>query len=140
MSIGLLIITHNQIGGELLDTAVNMLGYCPLLAESLALRTDSNPDRIRARAQQLAAELDQGDGVLVLTDMFGSTPSNIANSLEREGHVSVVSGINLPMLVRVLNYPHLSLAGLTAKALSGGSDGILDCSQTLPERTRGLAS
>jgi PTS system ascorbate-specific IIA component len=72
--------------------------------------------------------------------MFGSTPSNIATSLERDGHVAVVSGINLPMLVRVLNYPHLSLAGLTAKALSGGSDGILDCSQSLPERTRGLAS
>lgn len=140
MSIGLLIITHNQIGGQLLDTAVNMLGYCPLLAESLAISPDANPDRIRARAQQLAKDLDQGDGVLVLTDMFGSTPSNIASSLGREGHVAVVSGINLPMLVRVLNYPHLSLAGLTAKALSGGSDGILDCSQSLPERTRNLAS
>ncbi len=140
MSIGLLIITHNQIGSQLLDTAVNMLGYCPLLAENLDITTDANPDRIRAKAQQLAEDLDQGDGVLVLTDMFGSTPSNIANSLGHEGRVAVVSGVNLPMLVRVLNYPHLSLEGLTARALSGGSDGILDCSQSLPERTRDLAS
>ena len=140
MSIGLLIITHNQIGGQLLDTAVNMLGYCPLLAESLAINADANPDRIRARALQLAEDLDQGDGVLVLTDMFGSTPSNIATSLVCEGRVAVVSGINLPMLVRVLNYPHLSLAGLTAKALSGGGDGILDCRQALPERVHDRAS
>lgn len=139
MSIGLLIITHNQIGAELLDTAVNMLGYCPLLAETLAIRTDSNPDRVRARAAELTEELDQGDGVLVLTDMFGSTPSNIATSLRCTGRVTVVSGINLPMLVRVLNYPHLSLDSLTAKALTGGSDGILDCCQTLVGRTRDLA-
>lgn len=139
MSVGLLIITHNQIGTQLLETAINMLGYCPLLADNLAIGTDSNPDQLRADASRLARELDQGDGVLVLTDMFGSTPSNIANSLKPAGQVAVVSGINLPMLVRVLNYPHLSLARLTAKALSGGNDGILDCSRALPAGAAELA-
>ena len=65
--------------------------------------------------------------MLVLTDMYGSTPSNIAVGLQREGRVDVVAGVNLPMLVRVLNYPFLDLATLAAKALSGGRDGIMPC-------------
>jgi len=134
MSVGLLIITHNQIGEAILENARNMLGYCPLLAHTLAVTAECNPDQLRERARMLAQELDQGDGVLVLTDMFGSTPSNIATSLGQEGRTAVVSGINLPMLVRVLNYPHLSLERITAKALSGGRDGILDCQ----ERTKPL--
>ena len=129
MSCGLLIITHNQIGDALLETATNMLGFCPLLAHTLAVTPECNPDQLREQAQFYARELNQGDGVLVLTDMFGSTPSNIATALGKEGEVSVVSGINLPMLVRVMNYPHLSLDRLTSKALSGGRDGILDCQE-----------
>jgi len=136
MSIGLLIITHNDIGSSLLESATNMLGCCPVLAETLAVTPDSNPDELRLLARNMIHDLDQGDGVLVLTDMFGSTPSNIATSIELSRNISVVSGVNLPMLVRVLNYPHLSLDKLTAKALSGGCDGIIDCL----DRFRPLAS
>ena len=136
MSIGLLLITHNDIGSALLESATNMLGFCPLLAETLAVTIDSNPDELREQARSMTRDLDQGDGVLVLTDMFGSTPSNIATSLQMDGNIAVVSGINLPMLVRVLNYPHLSLDKLRAKALSGGCDGIVDCR----ERLKPLAS
>ena len=82
---------------------------------------------MREQAQGMVQELDRGDGVLVLTDMYGSTPSNIAAGLQKEGKVSVVAGINLPMLIRVLNYPFLDLAALAEKALSGGRDGILPC-------------
>ena len=74
-----------------------------------------------------------GDGVLVLTDLYGSTPSNIACKLRRHGHVRVVSGVNLPMLIRVLNYPDLDLDSLKEKALSGGRDGVLSC--TSEDRT-----
>ena len=130
MSCGLLIITHNQIGEALLETATRMLGFCPLMARTLAVTAESNPDQLREQAQFLARDLNQGDGVLVLTDMFGSTPSNIATSLGKDREVSVASGINLPMLVRVLNYPHLSLERLTTKALSGGREGILDCQES----------
>jgi PTS system ascorbate-specific IIA component len=129
MSVGLLIITHNQIGEMLLQTATSMLGFCPLLAHTLPVTPKCNPDQLRDQARVLAQELDQGDGVLVLTDMFGSTPSNIATSLGQEGKIAVVSGINLPMLVRVMNYPHLSLERITTKAVSGGHDGILDCQE-----------
>ncbi len=127
MSIGLLIITHNQVGHTLLQTAVNMMGVCPLSTEALAVTTDCDPDELRTTTQRLIAQLDQGDGVLVLTDMYGSTPSNIAYDLLDEGRINVVAGINLPMLVRILNYAPLDLKELTNKAISGGKDGIVCC-------------
>lgn len=125
--VGLLIITHNQIGTALFETATHMLGMCPLMAEVLPVTNDCDPDAMVRRGRQLVEELDQGDGVLVLTDMYGSTPSNIAARLADNRQVLVVSGLNLPMLVRVMNYPALSVSELAAKAESGGRDGIFYC-------------
>ncbi len=125
MSIGLLIITHNQIGEALLDTAITMIGGYPLQTRTVAVTLNSNPEQITEHARELTRELDQGDGVLILTDMFGSTPSNIATSLLDHPHIMLVTGINLPMLIRVLNYSHLGLAELAQKATSGGHDGII---------------
>ncbi|MGD2082079.1 MAG: PTS fructose transporter subunit IIA [Chromatiales bacterium] len=127
MSIGILIITHSGIGSALLETATSMLGVCPLNTETLAVTPDSDPDLLLKQAQGMVEDLDRGDGVLVLTDMFGSTPSNIATRLRRPGRVAVVAGINLPMLVRVLNYPTLDLQALVDTAVSGGNRGVLCC-------------
>jgi PTS system ascorbate-specific IIA component len=127
MTIGLLIVTHNNIGTDLVDTATAMLGVCPLSTETLSVSQCCDPEMLLRKARQLVAALDQGNGVLVLTDIYGSTPSNIAHSVRSEGSVEVIAGINLPMLIRILNYPRLSLAELTAKAVSGGKDGILCC-------------
>ncbi|MEO5573481.1 MAG: PTS fructose transporter subunit IIA [Gammaproteobacteria bacterium] len=132
MTIGLLIVTHNNIGTNLVDTATAMLGVCPLATEVLSVPQNCDPEMLLRKAQQLVTTLDQGNGVLVLTDIYGSTPSNIAHSVRREGIVEVISGINLPMLVRILNYPRLSLTELTAKAVSGGKDGILCCAALPP--------
>ena len=125
MTIGVLLITHNQVGHSLLETATNMLGICPLETEVIPVMPDSDPDAVLAEAEMLCARLDKGQGVLVLTDIYGSTPSNISTRLADRAPVEVVSGINLPMLVRVLNYHRLSLSELTHKAISGGRDGIL---------------
>lgn len=127
MTIGLLIITHNNIGDALLQTATHMLETCPLHTATLVVTNNSNPDELCNQARDLVQQLDIGDGVLVLTDMYGSTPSNIGATLLEKGKVHVVAGINLPMLVRVLNYPSLSLEELTEKAVSGGNDGIVRC-------------
>lgn len=127
MSVGLLLITHNELGSALMETATKMLGHCPLIVETLAVMLDSEPDLLQQQASDMLRDLDQGDGVLVLSDMYGSTPCNIACRLKRLERINVVTGINLPMLVRVLNYPHLDLSQLTAKALSGGCDGIISC-------------
>ncbi|MCG6859965.1 MAG: PTS fructose transporter subunit IIA [Chromatiaceae bacterium] len=132
MTVGLLLITHNDIGAALLSTASRMLGHCPLEARTLSIAEDCEPNELQARARDIAGQLDTGEGVLVLTDLFGSTPSNIANALQGGGR-RVLSGVNLPMLVRVLNYPTLSLTDMAAKALSGGRDGVLLC----PDRDAG---
>ena len=125
MSIGLLLITHNHIGAELARTASVVMGLRPMPMEVLSITAESVPEDMLREARQLLTRLDQGAGVLVLTDMFGSTPSNIATQLLEYENVLVIAGINLPMLVRVLNYPQLTLNELAAKALSGGRDGIL---------------
>ena len=127
MSVGLLLITHNDLGSALLETATKMLGSCPLLAETLAVTERVDLDLLRAQSRRMLEDLNRGQGVLVLTDMFGSTPANVATGLQQEGTVAVVAGVNLPMLVRLLNYPQLELQALSEKALSGGRDGVISC-------------
>lgn len=127
MSVGLLIISHNEVGRVMLNTTVSMLGINPLRVALLSVTMEDEPDALRQQARELAREVDRGDGVLVLTDLYGSTPSNIANCGYGEHQVNVVAGLNMPMLLRVLNYPKLGLDELTEKAISGGLDGILRC-------------
>ncbi|WP_018232436.1 PTS sugar transporter subunit IIA [Thioalkalivibrio thiocyanodenitrificans] len=127
MAVGLLIITHNHIGEDLLSTARSMLGQLPLDTAWLAVSQAGDPDELLTQALVQHRRLNAGDGVLVLTDMYGSTPSNIATRLLQQPKTQVIAGINLPMLVRVLNYPQLRLHELVNKAISGGHDGIVLC-------------
>jgi PTS system ascorbate-specific IIA component len=127
MSVGLLIITHEGIGTALLAAATRMLGCCPLTAEILSITEESKRDQLQIQALRMAERLDAGDGVLVLTDLYGSTPANIARSLGAQPAVRVLTGVNLPMLVRLLNYSGLPLDEIAAKAESGGRDGVLMC-------------
>ena len=126
MSVGLLIITHGDIGRSLLDTAVVVMGTCPMQTRILGIPMASDPEQQQERAQQYIQELEQGDGVLILTDLYGSTPSNIACRLRTE-HVAVITGLNLPMLIRVFNYPALDLYALAEKAMGGGREGVVPC-------------
>lgn len=124
--VGLLIITHNNVGGALFDAATSVLGSCPMPFEILPVSQNCDPEERLAKAKSYLGKLKQsGDGVLVITDMYGSTPSNIATKLAAD-KVSIITGINLPMLVRVMNYPTLSLDMLTNKAVSGGQTGIIE--------------
>lgn len=127
MTVNVLIISHDQVGNALLDAAVNTLGFCPLTADILPIHANCDPDKAIIAAQEKINQLEEGEGVLILTDIYGSTPSNISCALAENNHVKIVSGVNLPMLIRVLNYPKLSLEELVEKALSGGREGIMDC-------------
>jgi len=127
MTVNILLITHDEIGQSLLVAAINTLGFCPLSAELLSIPLDCDPDQMKQKAKNTVSSLNHGEGVLILTDIFGSTPSNIACSLLEEDNVRIISGINLPMLIRVLNYPTLDLDELVVKAVSGGKEGIMDC-------------
>ena len=125
MSVGLLLITHEGIASNMLSTAKNMLGVCPLATRALEVPLDTSPEDIIIQAQSYIETLDQGNGVLILTDLYGSTPSNISSQLLVNSGLRLVSGLNLPMLVRLLNYPQLDLEKMTQKALSGGKEGIM---------------
>ncbi len=131
MGVGVLIISHDGVGPALLGTATLMLGNCPLQTKLLTASQDCEPDQLTEDAVEQIAVLDTGKGVLVLTDLYGSTPCNIAQNLTSQRHVHVVSGLNLSMLIRVLNYPKLALEELSEKAVSGGKDGI---SKMMPEK------
>lgn len=124
MGVGLLIISHSGIGEALLDAADHMMDEHPLNVRLLAADRDCDPDKLLATAKSFFIDLDEGDGVLVLTDLIGSTPSNIAHRLGEQANVNIITGINLSMLIRIYNYPDLNLANLTQKAYSGGIDGI----------------
>jgi len=124
MSVGLLVITHDGIGPALLGTTSLMLGGCPLQAKLLMASKDSDPEDLKKQADEFVGLLDSGDGVLILTDLYGSTPSNIAAGLGEKHEIRSISGVNLSMLIRVLNYPELALDELAEKAKSGGLDGI----------------
>lgn len=126
MNTGILIITHNQVGEVLLNTAQSILGTIPMPVAMVNVPHGENTENIIQLAYERYRGLNCNDGVLVLTDMFGSTPSNISQRLLAEfPATALVTGINLPMLIRVLNYPSLDLAQLAHKAVTGGQDGII---------------
>ena len=126
MSVGILIVTHSSIGRALLDAVISVMEQCPLNTKILPVSLDCDPDSLQHEALEMINKLDQGDGVLVITDMYGSTPSNIACRLSNKS-VKVVTGINLPMLVRIMNYPQLDLQQLVEKAVSAGREGVIHC-------------
>ncbi len=126
MSAGLLILSHTGIGPVLLGTATNMLGEIPMPAKALTAARNCDLEDVYDHARELVHELDSGAGVLILTDLIGSTPSNIAGGLLAMENVRIVTGLNLSMLLRVLNYHELSLAELVEKAITGGRDGIAE--------------
>ena len=127
MTVAILTVTHGKVGDELLATAESMLGVLPLTCKTLTVSDTCSPEKLLGKAEKLCSELNNGDGILVLTDIFGSTPSNICNKLSTTLNVRVLAGLNLPMLIRVMNYSNLDLHKLVEKALSGAHDGIIDC-------------
>ena len=123
--VGILIVAHGAFGEALIHCASHVLGKRPLRVRQVGITVHDDPDAILPQAQELVRQLDEGDGVLVLTDMLGATPSNIAARLEAPGRVEVVAGVNLPLLVRALTYRAQPLAAVVGKAISGGREGVL---------------
>jgi len=126
MSVALIIFAHSPLGSATLAAAQGTLGALPMPVAVMDITPDADPQQEFLRAGRLYEELDQGEGVLLLTDLFGATPSNIAGRLLQQGHhARLISGLSLPMLIRTLNYAALPLDELAHKALSGAHDGIL---------------
>jgi PTS system ascorbate-specific IIA component len=128
--IGILIISHGNLGDSLIHCANHVLGArSPHLADfSITIRDD--PDAAAGKARELIKQLDQGEGVLILCDICGATPCNVASRLINPGRVECLAGVNLPMLVRALTYRTEPLPVATGKALVGGRDGVIQLSSS----------
>jgi mannose PTS system EIIA component len=123
--IGLLIIAHGTLGESLVHCASHVMGKRPLYLRQLGVTIHDDPDEILPQAQDLIRFLDQGSGVLILTDMFGATPANIASRLLVPRKVEGIAGVNLPMLIKALTYREEKMGILIEKALSGGAGGMM---------------
>ena len=126
MSVGVLLITHQGIGLPLVAVATHLLRQVPLRTEAFEVPFDADPDVLLPQASAALRRVDGGQGVLVLTDLYGATPSNLAARLARLGTpVRRVSAVSLPMLLRVMNYAELDLDELPAVAAAGARNGVI---------------
>lgn len=123
--IGILIISHGTLGESLIHCASHVLNKRPPRLRQLGVTAQDDPTLLLPQARSLIKELDDGSGVLVLTDMFGGTPSNLAAKLVIPGTVEAVAGVSLPMVIRVLTYRDRDLQTIVTKAISGGCEGVI---------------
>ena len=123
--IGILIIAHDTLPDSLVKAVTHVLGTRPPQFETVSVAANDDPLQLLPAAKETVAKLDTGDGVLVLSDIYGATPCNLASKLLLPGHVEVVAGVNLPMLVRAFTYRAKGMDTLIKKAISGGCDGVV---------------
>ena len=132
---GVILVTHVDYGSGLLRAAETILGP---LADCSSIQVDSGLDVAETvtRLKEAVNLLDKGNGVIILTDMFGGTPTNLSLSLLGTGSIEVVTGVNLPMLLKVFESRHLELPELADKAMEAGGKGIVSASSLLRSRVK----
>jgi PTS system ascorbate-specific IIA component len=123
--IGILLITHGELGKSLIECATHVLGDKPKFLDSLTIANDCAHENMYKEISEKINRLNQGDGVLILTDIFGATPCNIITKIIEPGKVNAIAGVNLSMLIRSISYRHESFDALIAKAIEGAKNGII---------------
>ena len=124
--IGILLITHGSFGEALVQNACHVLNKRPLHLNQLGVSAQDDPLDMLPLARQMLHLVDNGNGVLVLTDIFGASPANLALKLLEPGRIEGLAGVNLPMLLRALSYRDKGMETLLIRARDGGRDGILN--------------
>lgn len=122
--VGILIIAHGTLGESLVHCASHVMGSRPVQLLQLGVAVSDDPSLVLPQVLRLVRQLDDGSGVLILTDVYGATPSNIAARALVPGRVEGIAGVSLPMLVRALTYRNEPLKTVVAKAMSGGVEGV----------------
>jgi len=101
--IGIVIVTHSQLGEALIGAAEFIIGSRPESIESVSIDLSENAEKLREKIARGIKKVKEQEGVIILTDMFGGTPSNLSYSFLEEGHIEVLSGVNLPILIQAVN-------------------------------------
>jgi len=127
--IGIVIVTHRQLGDALIDTAGFILGSTPDNVVSVSIDVNEKADKLREKISGGIKKVNQQEGILILTDMFGGTPSNLSYSFLEEGRVEVISGVNLPILIKAIN---------SRKNMNLGK--LAECIETYGKKSISLAS
>lgn len=135
MMIGIIVLTHGELGIKFLDTA-RLIGLTSDEGvTALSIDPNSSPDTLREQVAKAIAKTNSGSGILILTDLFGGTPTNVSLSFLEEGRVEVVTGLNLPMLIKSVNSRNdHDLTGLAQLAADAGKENIYRASDVLKQR------
>ena len=129
--IGILVVTHEHLGEHLIRCACHVVSEKPKQLMHLGVFIEDDPDTVQNVMSEKIQQLDSGDGVLILCDIFGATPCNIATRLTAKGQVACIAGVNLPMLIKALTYrTEATLSAIIEKALTGGQKGMIIISET----------
>jgi PTS system ascorbate-specific IIA component len=123
--IGVLIVAHSSLADSLVSAVSHVLGGRPAQFAALPVAADDDPSLLLPKARDAVAKLDTGDGVVILADLYGATPCNLAMKLTKPGSVELIAGVSLPMLVRTFTYRTRGLDTLVKKAVSGGCEGVI---------------
>ncbi len=138
--VGILLITHNGLGDSLIDCVRHVLGVAPAHIRALSVLAKDDTVRKEEEARALIAQLDKGQGVLLLSDVYGATPCNIALRLCEPGRIEGVAGVNLPMLLRVACYSNKPLDELVQRAVDGGRECIVTINSEGSDAATGCAN
>jgi PTS system mannose-specific IIA component len=132
MSNRILIIAHAPLAQALRECALHVYPECAAEVIALDVLPQAQPEDTLTQALQAVGDaLDEG--LLVLTDIFGATPANVAQKLVAGSHAKLIAGVNLPMLFRTVCYRHEPLDALVARALTGGTQGVMQVAITAPQ-------
>ncbi len=101
--VGIVIVTHGQLGEALVETAAIIFGSPPESIISVSINLTEDMEKLKKRINSAIKSVDSNKGILILTDMFGGTPSNLSYSFLEEGRIEVISGVNLPVLLKAIN-------------------------------------
>lgn len=122
--VGILLVTHLDFGQKMLEAAELIMGEQDNCL-AIAIGTNKEMEVILEEIRRAVTQLDTGEGVLIFTDMFGGTPSNLSLSLLGSAKLEVMSGVNLPMLLKAFSTRHLSLEDMATAVREAGQEGIV---------------
>jgi len=123
--VGILIMAHAPLATAFITAAKHVFKFTPEHLEAIDVQPDQNTEEVIALAKEAVARLNLGDGVLVLTDVFGGTPANCSQKLDALDHVAVLAGLSMPMLLRALTYRNDTLEVVFEMAQAGAQNGAI---------------